>query len=50
MGGGRAIPTFTSTPAIVEIGTTITNAKNNIPKNNFFILLSPIHITVLSLL
>jgi hypothetical protein len=48
MGGGRPILTFTSTLAIVGIGTTITNAKSNVPKNNFFILLPPIHITVLS--
>jgi hypothetical protein len=46
--GGRAIPTFTFTPAIVGIGTTITNAKSNVPKNNFFILFPPIYITILS--
>jgi hypothetical protein len=48
MGGGRAIPMLTSTPAIAEIGTIITNAKSNVPQNNFFILLSTIHITALS--
>jgi hypothetical protein len=48
MGGGRPILTFTSTLAINGTGTTITNAKSNAPKNNFFILLPPILITVLS--
>jgi hypothetical protein len=37
MGGGE-IPTFTLTLAIVGTGNTSTNAKNNVPKNNFFIL------------
>jgi hypothetical protein len=37
MGGGRPILTFISTLAIVGIGTIITNTKNNVPKNNFFI-------------
>jgi hypothetical protein len=45
MGGGREMLTFTSTPAIDGIGTTITNAKSNIPKNSFFILLPPSNIT-----
>jgi hypothetical protein len=45
---GRPMPTFISTLAIAGIGTAITNAKSNVPKNNFFILLPPIHITVLS--
>jgi hypothetical protein len=42
--GGREIPTFTLTLAIVGAGNTNTNAKNNVPKNNFFIFLSPLHI------
>jgi len=42
MGGGRGIPILISTPAIVGIGTTITNAKSIVPKSNFFILLPPI--------
>lgn len=44
MGGGRGnpIPIFTFTSAIVGIGTTIANAKSNVPKDNFFILLPPI--------
>jgi hypothetical protein len=46
MGGGRAILTFPSTRAIVEIGTTITNAKSNVPRNNFFILFPLIHLIV----
>jgi len=43
MGGGREIPTLMFTPALAVDGmeTAITNAKNNIPKNNFFILLPP---------
>jgi hypothetical protein len=45
MGGGSAILTFTFTPAIVGIGTTITDAKSNIPKIKFFILLPPKSIT-----
>jgi hypothetical protein len=32
---------FMSTPAIVEIGNTDTNAKSVVPKSNFFILLPP---------
>jgi hypothetical protein len=40
--GGREIPTFTLTLAIVGAGNTNTNAKNNVPKSNFFILLSPL--------
>jgi hypothetical protein len=50
MMGGREIPTLTFTLAIAGAGNTMTNAKNNAPKNNFFILLSPLHITVLSIL
>jgi hypothetical protein len=42
--GGKEIPTFTLTLAIVGAGNTNTNAKNNVPKNNFFIFLSPLHI------
>jgi hypothetical protein len=45
MGGGREIPILTFTPAIVGIGTTITNAKNIVPKSNFFILLPPLYIS-----
>jgi hypothetical protein len=45
MGGGREIPIPIFTPAIVGIGTTITNAKSNVSKNNFFILLPPLSIT-----
>jgi hypothetical protein len=48
--GGRETPTLTLTLAIAGIGNTSTNAKNNVPKSNFFILLSPLHITVLSIL
>jgi len=40
MGGGRAILTFTSTLAIVGKETTSTNAKSNVPKNNFFIFVA----------
>jgi hypothetical protein len=36
--GGRETPTFIFTLAIVGTGNTSTNAKNNIPKSNFFIL------------
>jgi hypothetical protein len=36
--GGRETPTLTFTLAIVEIGNANTNANNNVPKNNFFIL------------
>jgi hypothetical protein len=42
--GGREIPTFTRTSAIAGAGNTMTSAKNNVPKNNFFIFLSPLHI------
>jgi len=45
MGGGRAIPIFIFTAAIVGIGTPMINVKSNVPKINFFILLPPIHIT-----
>jgi hypothetical protein len=48
MGGGLAILTFISIPAIVGIGSMNINVKSIIPKNNFFILLPPIQITVLS--
>jgi len=48
--GGREIPTFTFTLAIVETGNTSSNAKNNVPQNSFFILKPPTHITVLSLI
>jgi hypothetical protein len=41
MGGGRATPTPTATPAIVGIGTTNINTKSIVPKNNVFILLPP---------
>jgi hypothetical protein len=41
MGGGKAILTLTSTPAIVGTGTTTTDAKSTVPKNNFFIMLPP---------
>jgi hypothetical protein len=41
MSGGREIPMLISTPAIVEIGATITNAKSIVPKINFFISLPP---------
>jgi hypothetical protein len=36
--GGRETPTFTFTLAIAGAGNTSTNAKNNVPKNNFFTL------------
>jgi hypothetical protein len=42
MGGGRGKLMCTSTPAIVEVGTVITNAKKIVPKSNFFILLPPL--------
>jgi hypothetical protein len=38
MSGGREMLTPTSTLAIIGTGNTSTNAKNNVPKNNFFIL------------
>ena len=41
IGGGREIPMFISTLAIVGIGMTNINVKSIIPKNNFFILLPP---------
>jgi hypothetical protein len=50
MGGGKPILTFIPTCAMVGIGTTITNAKSIVPKSNFFILLSPLSITVLPLI
>jgi len=37
MGGGRENPILISIPAIVGIGTIITNAKRIDPKSNFFI-------------
>jgi hypothetical protein len=40
-GGGRAILTFTSTSAVVGIGTVITIAKSNVPKNILFMLSPP---------
>jgi hypothetical protein len=42
MGKGREMPILTSTPAIVGIGNTSTNAKSIVPKSNFFILLPPL--------
>jgi hypothetical protein len=36
--GGREMPTFTLTLAIVGTGNTSTNAKSIVIKNNFFIL------------
>jgi hypothetical protein len=42
MGGGREILTLISALAVVEIDAVIANDKNNVPKNNFFILLSPL--------
>jgi hypothetical protein len=36
--GGRAMPTLTFTLAMVGTGNKNTNAKNNVPKINFFIL------------
>jgi hypothetical protein len=36
--GGREMPTFTFTLAIAGTGNTSINAKNNVPKSNFFIL------------
>jgi hypothetical protein len=41
-GGGREIPAFVSTPAMVGIGTTIANAINIDTNSNFFILLPPL--------
>jgi hypothetical protein len=41
MMGGREIPTFTRTCAIAGAGNTMTNANNNAPIINFFILMSP---------
>jgi hypothetical protein len=43
-GGGRGIPMRISTPAIVGIGTAITNAKSVVPKSSLFILLPPMSI------
>ena len=38
MGGGKPILIFTSTLAIVGIGTTVINAKSIVAKSTFFIL------------
>jgi hypothetical protein len=46
--GGREIPTLTPTLAIAGIEPTTINAKIIVPKSNFFILLPPIQIIVLS--
>lgn len=37
MGGGRGILTCTSTPAIVGMGSAITDIKRIVPKSNLFI-------------
>jgi hypothetical protein len=44
MGGGRGreIPIFIPTSALVTVGKKLTNAKKNVPKSNFFILLPPL--------
>jgi hypothetical protein len=42
IGGGRGIPIFIFTAAIVMIGKTLTNADRIVPKSNFFILLPPL--------
>ena len=47
MGGGSGMPICISTCAIAGMGITIANARNNVPKNNFFILLPPIKPTAL---
>jgi hypothetical protein len=41
MGGGRGISMLISTPAIVEIGTTIAHTKRIVPKIKFFMLVPP---------
>jgi hypothetical protein len=46
--GGRGIPICTLTSAIAEIGAKISNVKNNIFKNIFFIGLPPFLIKDLS--
>jgi hypothetical protein len=43
MGGGRGKLILISTPAIVENGTTIANAKKIATDSNFFILLPPLY-------
>jgi hypothetical protein len=43
IGGGRAIPTLTFTPAIAETGTAIISAKSNVLKSSLFILMPPLH-------
>jgi hypothetical protein len=43
MGGGRGKLILISTPAIVENGTTIANAKKIATENNFFIVLPPLY-------
>ena len=48
IGGGKPMLTLTSTPAIAGIGTAITDAKSNVNKINFLILMPPLHITALS--
>ncbi|MDI6743163.1 MAG: hypothetical protein QMD11_10560 [Smithella sp.] len=48
--GGREIPIFTRTCAIAGADNTMIDAKNNAPIINFFILLSPLHINILSIL
>ncbi len=40
--------TPTCTPALIGAGDTSTNAKNDIPKSNFFILFTPPRIAVFS--
>jgi hypothetical protein len=42
IGGGKGIPIFIFTAAIVMIGKTLTNAKSIVPKSSFFILLPPL--------
>jgi hypothetical protein len=41
MGGGKPTLKFMLTCAIIGTGTTITNAKKNVPKSSLFILLPP---------
>jgi hypothetical protein len=41
MGGGREIPIFIFTPAIVGAGMRIADANRISPQRNFFILLPP---------
>jgi hypothetical protein len=48
IGGGSGISICTLTPAIAETGAKITNVKNNIFKNIFFIGLPPFFIKDLS--